>query len=145
MHYLRFYCHCAQQKDARRVGRDCYRTTMGRLGLYEEALTESAIGAFFDVYKTLGFGFLENVYVNALQYELVERGHKVALQFGVCVSYKGREIARQRLDLVVDNKLVIEIKSAYDLHPLLHASFTTTFEPPISKLACYFISDRNHE
>jgi GxxExxY protein len=90
---------------------------MGRLGLYEEALTESAIGAFFDVYNTLGFGFLENVYVNALHYELTERGHKVARQFAVRVRYKGREIARQRLDLVVDNKLVIEIKSAYDLHP----------------------------
>jgi GxxExxY protein len=90
---------------------------MGRLGLYEEALTESAIGAFFYVYNTLGFGFLENVYVNALQYELTERGHKVARQFGVCVRYKGRAIARPRLDLVVDNKLVIEIKSAYDLHP----------------------------
>ena len=117
MHYLRFYCHCAQQKDARRVGRDCYRTTMGRLGLYEEALTESAIGAFFDVYNTFGFGFLENVYVNALQYELVERGHKVARRSVYALVTRAREIARQRLDLVVDNKLVIEIKSAYDLHP----------------------------
>jgi len=90
---------------------------MGRLGLHEEALTESAIGAFFDVYNTLGYGFLESVYVNALHYELRRRGHTVARQFSVRVMYKGIEIARQRLDLIVDGKLVIETKSAQCLHP----------------------------
>jgi GxxExxY protein len=83
--------------------------------LYEEALTESAIGAFYEVYNRLGFGFLEHVYVNALSYELGLLGHRVARELSVCVMYKGIEIARQRLDLVVDDNLVIEAKSSYTL------------------------------
>lgn len=90
---------------------------MGCLGLYLADLTESAIGAFYEVYNTLGYGFLEKVYVNALQYELRLRGHNVARQVSVAVMYKGIEIATQRMDLIVDQKLVIETKSAQDLHP----------------------------
>ena len=43
----------------------------------EEKLTESVIGSFFDVYNTLGFGFLENVYLTALEIELAAKGHAV--------------------------------------------------------------------
>jgi len=43
--------------------------------LIEEELTRSAIGAFFEVYNTLGYGFLEHVYVRALEIELRSRGH----------------------------------------------------------------------
>ena len=46
-------------------------------GLLEESLTYSVIGAFFEVYNTLGFGFLEHLYVLALEQELIARGHKV--------------------------------------------------------------------
>ena len=48
---------------------------MPRIPLVEERLTRSVIGAFFEVYNTLGFGFLEHIYVMALERELVERGH----------------------------------------------------------------------
>jgi len=47
-------------------------------GLAHEACTQSIIGAFFEVYNTLGFGFLESVYVTALERELIARGHAVA-------------------------------------------------------------------
>ena len=90
---------------------------MPKTFLYEEALTKSAIGAFYEVYNRLGFGFLEHVYVNALSFELLAKGHQVSREFGVCVMYKGIEIARQRLDLVIDEKLVIETKAGHDLHP----------------------------
>ena len=89
---------------------------MSKTFLYEETLTESAIGAFYEVYNRLGFGFLEHVYVNALEYELLQRGHQVARELEVRVMYKGIEIASQRLDLVIDDKLVIETKSGYELH-----------------------------
>ena len=89
---------------------------MTRSGLLEESLTRSAIGAFFEVYNTLGFGFLEHVYIRALEYELLNRGHHVDRELSVAVMYKGIVIARQRLDLVVDGKLIIETKSTYELH-----------------------------
>jgi GxxExxY protein len=88
---------------------------MTRFDLLEERLTHSAIGAFFDVYNTLGFGFLEIVYVMALERELLARGHQVSREVWVPVLYKGQELCKQRLDMVVDEKLVIESKSTADL------------------------------
>ena len=83
--------------------------------LLHEALTRSVIGAFYDVYNTLGYGFLEHVYVLALERELRARGHAVGREVGIIVMYKGEELASQRLDLIVDEKLVVEVKSTYDL------------------------------
>jgi len=65
---------------------------MPRVELIEERLTYSVIGAFFDVYNTLGFGFLEHLYVMALERELLARGHRVAREVGVSISYKGEEL-----------------------------------------------------
>jgi GxxExxY protein len=89
---------------------------MVRRALFAEALTQSVIGAFFDVYNTLNFGLLESRYSRALEWELRSRGHHVTREFGVRVSYKGIDLGLQRLDLVVDEKLVVEIKSTQDLH-----------------------------
>jgi len=83
--------------------------------LIEERLTHSAIGAFFHVYNALGFGFLELVYVMALERELRKRGHKVTRELWVPVFYEGEELCKQRLDMVVDDRLVIETKSVPDL------------------------------
>jgi GxxExxY protein len=83
--------------------------------LIEERLTHSAIGAFFDVYNNLGYGFLEIVYVMALERELVARRHHVGREVWVPVLYKGDELCKQRLDMVVDEKLIIETKSTPDL------------------------------
>ena len=83
----------------------------------EERLTHSVIGAFFDVYNTLGFGFLEHLHAMAMERELRTRGHHVAREVGVRVVYKGEELGRQRLDMVVDGKVIVETKSTYELHP----------------------------
>ena len=84
-------------------------------GLLEESLTYSVIGAFFEVYNTLGFGFLEHLYVLALEQELIARGHKVRREVWVDVTYKGKLLGRQRLDMIVDDKLIVEVKSTYQL------------------------------
>ena len=89
---------------------------MARESMYLEPLTRSVIGAFFEVYNALGFGFLEHVYTLAMERELRARGHQVRRQFGVCVMYKGEILAHQRLDMVVDDRVVVEIKSTYELH-----------------------------
>lgn len=90
---------------------------MSRQQLLEEELTRSIIGAFYEVYNTLGFGFLEHIYVMALERELIARGHWVSREFGVMVMYKGAELGYQRLDMVVDDKVVIEVKSTLKLDP----------------------------
>jgi GxxExxY protein len=89
---------------------------MPRGDFVHERLTYSVIGAFFEVYNTLGFGFLEHLYVMALERELAARGHRVAREVSVPVSYKGEELGRQRLDMIVDEMLVVETKAGYDLH-----------------------------
>jgi GxxExxY protein len=89
---------------------------MIRDGLLEEKLTQSAIGAFFEVYNTLGYGFLEHVYVLALERELRARDHAVDREVGVHVMYKGTTLTSQRLDMIVDGKLVVEVKSTRELH-----------------------------
>ncbi len=88
---------------------------MARGELIEERLTQSVIGAFYDVYNALGFGFLEHVYVMALERELLARGHSVGREVWVPVSYKGAELTRQRLDMVVDEKLIVETKATLQL------------------------------
>ncbi len=85
--------------------------------LIQERLTHSVIGAFFEVDHTFGFGLLEPLYAAALTIELRKRGHVVAREVGVRVSYKGDEIGWQRMDMLVDGVLVVEIKSTAELHP----------------------------
>ena len=82
--------------------------------VYEE-LTFSVIGAFFEVYNHLGHGFLEHLYMAALERELIARGHRVAREVNVPVFYKGEQIGWQRLDMIVDDVLVIEGKSTTEL------------------------------
>jgi len=79
--------------------------------LLERRTTAAIIGAFYEVYNRLGFGFLEHVYSLALERELVERGHAVQREVIVTISYKGKPLTTQRLDMVVDHCVVVENKS----------------------------------
>jgi GxxExxY protein len=88
---------------------------MPKDNLVDERLTGSIIGAFFDVYNTLGHGFLENIYCNALEWELRERGHTVAREVRVTVRYKHLEVGLLRLDMLVDDELILEVKSTPQL------------------------------
>lgn len=87
---------------------------MKDIGLLEEKLTASVINAFFDVYNTLGHGFLEHIFKAALERELRARRHRVSREVGVTVFYKGEELADQRLDMLVDGRLVVEVKSTQE-------------------------------
>lgn len=86
--------------------------------LIEDALTGSVIGAFYEVYNELGFGFLEHVHIKALNRELSDRGHSVVLEEPVRIYYKGHDLCSQRLDMVVDGRLIVEVKSSELLPPL---------------------------
>jgi GxxExxY protein len=89
---------------------------VSRVELIERRLTHSVIGAFFEVYNTLGYGFLEHLYVRAMEWELRARSHRVAREVLVRVQYKESQLGLQRLDLIVDDKLVVEVKASADLH-----------------------------
>ncbi len=84
--------------------------------LYEEQ-TQNIIGAFFEVYNQLGYGFLESVYAAALEHELVARGHAVAREVRLRVFYKDLAIAHQRIDMMVDEKIIVEAKASDVLAP----------------------------
>jgi GxxExxY protein len=85
--------------------------------LVEAGRTRSVIGAFYEVYNTLGFGFLEHAYREALARELLARGHHVSRETVAHVLYKHELVATHRLDLVVDEAVVVEVKATWRLHP----------------------------
>jgi GxxExxY protein len=91
-----------------------------RAPLVEQQRTESIIGAFYIVYNALRFGLLESVYAAALAEELRCKGHIVARETAVPIHYRGKVIASQRLDMVVDGRVVVEIKSTEILHQAAH-------------------------
>ena len=81
------------------------------MGLQHQALSEAIIGAAITVHRELGPGFLEQVYENALSLELQGRGIPIQRQLPVSVVYRGVEVRQHRLDLVVDKRLVVELKA----------------------------------
>ncbi len=83
--------------------------------LIHERITRSIIGSFYEVYNTLGFGFREHLYSLALERELRARGHKVVRELWVVVFYKGQVLGRQRIDMLVDGKVIVENKAEYRL------------------------------
>ncbi|MCF7805357.1 MAG: GxxExxY protein [Candidatus Marinimicrobia bacterium] len=79
-------------------------------------VTEKIIGAFYNVYNALGYGFLEKVYENALLFELNEKGMDAKQQMAIKVHYKGNLIGEYFADIVVNNKVIVEIKATEELH-----------------------------
>jgi hypothetical protein len=68
-------------------------------------ILEAGGGGFYEVYNALGYGFLEQVYMAALERELRARGHEVGREVWAPVHYKGEEISKQRIDMIVDERL----------------------------------------
>ena len=83
-----------------------------------DGLAGAVIGAAIEVHRTLGPGFLESIYEEALCYELELREIPFQRQPPISVTYKGRSVGEGRMDLLVDTKLVVELKSVDALAPL---------------------------
>jgi hypothetical protein len=79
--------------------------------LVEPELVHSIVGGFYAVYNYYGYGFAEGVYAGALECELKARGHRVAREVSIAIEYWGRRVAWQRLDLLVDSKVIVEMKA----------------------------------
>ena len=80
-------------------------------------LTHSIIGGFYEVYNHLGYGLLETVYAPALRRELEGRGLVVDREVWIDVLYKGESIANQRIDIVVNHSVIVEIKATERIPP----------------------------
>ena len=75
-----------------------------------EAVAEKVIGAAYEVSNVLGSGFLEKIYERALLEELTVRGLRVKAQAPFPVAYKGKLIGTYAADLVVEDRLLVEVK-----------------------------------
>ncbi len=80
-----------------------------------DPLTKEVIGAAIEVHSLLGPGLLESIYEEALCHEISLRGIQVQRQVEVNIEYKGVVIKGQRLDLLVDKQVIVEIKSVNKL------------------------------
>jgi GxxExxY protein len=84
-------------------------------------LTQEIIGAAIDVHKTLGPGFIESIYENALTIELRKHTLKVQQQLEIPVKYDGFEVGKHRLDLLVEDIIVVELKAIKSLDDIHYA------------------------
>lgn len=92
----------------------------------ENEISYKIRGAIFEVYNTIGPGLLESAYETALFFELEKAGLKVCRQLEIPLQYKEVKLdLGYRLDLIVEDKVIIEIKSVTDLSALHFKQLTT--------------------
>ena len=80
--------------------------------LLHEELSNKIIAAFYKAYNTLGYGFLEKVYENSLLHELISQDINAVSQFPIEVFYNKVKVGQYFADILVDGKIIIEIKAA---------------------------------
>lgn len=105
----------------------------------EDTLTERIIGCAYTVANTLGPGFLEKVYENALAHELRKAGHTVVQQRGIEVHYDGVLVGDFIADLVVDEAVIIELKAVKDLADI-HTAQCLNYLKATGKSVCLLIN-----
>ncbi len=86
-----------------------------------DTLARQVIGAAIEVHRILGPGYLESVYEEALTIELAMQKIDCARQSPVSIEYKGNVVGESRLDLLIANCLVVELKTVDSLLPIHHA------------------------
>jgi len=79
-------------------------------------LTETIIGCAFRVYNKMGFGFLESVYEKCMMIELRKAGLNAERQLPIKVTYDGEVVGNFSADILVENKIIVELKSILTLH-----------------------------
>lgn len=89
-------------------------------------LTERIIKSFYKVYNVLGYGFLEKVYENALIIELEKNGMKAIAQSAIDVYYEEEKVGIYFADIIVENKVIIELKACEEM-ALAHEAQLTNY------------------
>jgi GxxExxY protein len=81
-------------------------------------ITNAIIGAAIEVHRALGPGHLESAYEEAMDVEMALRGMRFRRQVGVVLMYKGREVGKAWLDFLVEDRVVLELKSVEQIAPV---------------------------
>ena len=84
--------------------------------LEHEKITGEIIGAAYEVYRVLGYGFLESVYQRAMQVELIRRGLNAEREHKIPVNYKNANVGDFEADMFVEEKVLVELKVAKEYH-----------------------------
>jgi GxxExxY protein len=87
------------------------------MGLLHREITQQVIEAFYEVYNSLGYGFLESVYSRALAVELRRRGLRADREVAITVRYKREDVGVYRADLLVEARVIVEVKASRLLDP----------------------------
>ena len=88
------------------------------LATYDK-LTQKIIGCCFEIHNTLGPGFLEKIYVNALKVKLQQKGLSVESEKEFTVEFENIIIGKFRCDILVENRVIVELKSVTGYQPKL--------------------------
>ncbi|MCO6490369.1 MAG: GxxExxY protein [Phaeodactylibacter sp.] len=108
-----------------------------------DALTREVIAASYKVHNTLGFGFLEKVYENAMMIELRKRGISAEQQYPVKVYYEEERVGNFRADLFVENILIVELQSVFEIqldHEIRLVNYLTATKKDIGLLINFGLS-----
>jgi GxxExxY protein len=95
-----------------------------------DPITHDIIGAAFEVYRVLGYGFLEKVYQRAMQVELRLRGRKAELEHRILVRYKDERVGDYAADLLVKNLVLVELKVAPEYQTADEAQLLNELKAP---------------
>lgn len=85
--------------------------------MQHEKITEQIIGCAYQVYNEMGFGFLESVYEKCMMIELANAGPVATAQTPITVQYKSQVVGEFVADIVVDNQVIVELKSVRSVIP----------------------------
>ena len=111
----------------------------------ENEISYRVRGVIFKVYNTLGPGLLEEVYQRAMMYELDKQGLKAVGQVDVPVIYDGQALgANLKLDILVEDKVIIELKSVKSLDPVFYKQTYTYLKLSNKKLALLVNFNTDH-
>lgn len=107
-----------------------------------EEIAKDTVDAAFAVHRELGPGLLESAYEACLCHELASRGHEVVTQVPQPIAYRGLSLdIGYRLDLLIDDSLIVELKTVEQLLPIHHAQLLTYLK--LSKRTLGFLINFN--
>jgi GxxExxY protein len=93
------------------------KRSINSFDMLHKELTDRIIACFYKVYTNLGYGFLEKVYENAMLIELNKNGLKAISQYPIKVNYDGVSVGEYLADIIVEDKVIIELKARANLVP----------------------------
>jgi len=93
------------------------KRSINQIDMLHKELTDRIIACFYRVYTNLGYGFLEKVYENAMLIELNKNGLKAISQYPIKVNYNGVSVGEYFADIIVEDKVIIELKASANLVP----------------------------